>query len=474
MSVSSGKQQALVVEGGQPLCGAIKVPADKSMVHRALIFAALAQGRSTIQALRPGADNVSTAAALKALGCKVEPLLAENDGALLGWEVEGVGLQGLRAPKKDVDCGNAGTAMRLLAGVLAGAGVRATLVGDASLSIRPMGRVCVPLRAMGADIQGVTAQKAEASSSPHAVEHPPIHIGPGAFAGGSHRASVASAQIKSALLLAGVISGHAVRLDEPSRSRDHTERMLHALGVPLVVGENETGAWVEFAGGSFAWDGFSVDVPGDISSAAFPLLAALAVEGSKVSTLGVGINPTRTGLLDILQQWGTPLSVAHATTVFGEDVAELVAEFLPPQAISQTASPASQTLTLGGSTIPRAIDELVVVAALAACRPGTLCVRDARELRVKESDRVAETCRLLQAFGAHCTPLEDGFVVEGGQPLHGADIDVHCDHRIAMAASVLALAAKGRSVLRGFDIADVSFPGFISTLQELGAAVDPA
>jgi 3-phosphoshikimate 1-carboxyvinyltransferase len=440
----------LRLEGGAPLVGELVVPADKSVTHRALMLSALADGESTVTALAPGEDNHSTARVMRSLGATVTQTAS-------GFAVRGVGLSGLRSPGAPLDCGNSGTTMRLVTGLLAGAGVEAELFGDASLSRRPMGRVCKPLRALGGSAAG---------RPDGARELPPVHTGPGAFRGGEVTLDIASAQVKSALLLAGLGAGKAVTVREPSLSRDHSERMLRALGVPLVTHAEPTGAAVvELGAGVRALPARAWQVPGDFSSAAFFLSAAVMVPGSRVALADVGVNPTRTGLLEVLLELGARIAVAHRRDEGGEPTATLVAES------SSLAAPGAGPFVVGGPLVPRLIDELVVLAAVASQVRGTVEVKDAAELRVKESDRVRETVRLLEAFGVAAEERAEGYVVRGAQRLHGARVDVGADHRLALTAAVLALAAPGESVLEGFDVAAVSYPGLPAALESLGAKV---
>jgi 3-phosphoshikimate 1-carboxyvinyltransferase len=439
----------LRIEGSAPLAGELEVPPDKSILHRALMLSALAPGPSSVRAGAAGEDNHSTARVLRGLGVSIQP--SES-----GWEIDGVGPQGLRMPAAPLDCGNSGTTMRLMSGILAGSGLEAELVGDASLSRRPMGRVCQPLRALGADIGG---------RDDGGRELPPVRSRRGAFAGGSIKLEVASAQVKSALLLAGVASGRAVTVVEPAASRDHTERMLRASGAALVVSRDAGGAVRVALRDGAALQPAGWAVPGDFSSAAFFLAAGVMVPSSRVTVRDVGVNATRTGLLEVLEEYGARVTVRDWREQAGEPVATLTAESGPLRA--QPASGGSTVIA--GATIPLLIDELVVLAAVASQAEGTTEVRDARELRVKESDRIRETVRLLKAFGVQAEERPDGYVVQGPQPLQAAQVDVSGDHRLALTAAVLALAAPGESTLQGFEVAAVSYPNFVAALEQLGA-----
>lgn len=440
----------LRIHGGVPLSGSVTVPADKSITHRALMLAALADGESRIDAYAPGADNRSTAAVLAALGIRLD-----RDGD--GWLVSGRGVAGLQAPSEDLDCGNSGTTARLLGGVLAGAGVRSRLVGDASLSRRPMARVAEPLRALGARIEG--RREGDRETLPLQIS------GPG-FEGGRQTLRVASAQVKSALLLAGVASGTAVEVTEPSESRDHTERMLAAMGVGIGRRRDDAAHTVTLPAGSELRPG-SIHVPGDFSSAAFLLAAGAMIDGSSVEVRDVGVNPTRTGFLEILEELGARVRVTQWREEAGEPVCALTVE--PTRLVA--LRPGGTPTVVGGPVIPRVIDELVLLAAVAAVADGPTEVRDARELRVKESDRIRETVRLLAAFGIEAAEQRDGFRVEGPQRPQPATVDVSADHRLALTAAVLALAANGESLLTGFDIAEVSFPRFADSIAAIGGRV---
>jgi 3-phosphoshikimate 1-carboxyvinyltransferase len=442
----------VVHPAAQPLVGSVPVPSDKSIGHRALLIGALCQGQTRIAGFSHGEDNVSTASCLRAMG------VAIADPSPTELLVGGVGLDGLRAPTGKLDCGNSGTTMRLLCGVLAAQRFTATLVGDETLSRRPMMRVAGPLRARGAVIDG----RAHATRAGEIVA--PLVIGPlpagRQLAALEYESAVSSAQVKSALLLAGLYAAGVTRFKEPTVSRDHTERMLSSLGVPLravgpVVELDPTG-----------WDrrmpAFNVTIPGDLSAAAFLIVAAQIVAGSRVTARGVGVNPTRTGLLEIARDMGGGLTVEPQGERNGEPVAEVHAWSAPLRAIA-----------IGGETVPRAIDEIPIACALAARASGTTSIRDADELRHKESDRIATMARVLRAFGVSCEEQPDGLEVEGrDEPLEPADVDSRGDHRIAMTATVLGLVARGPSRVRDAACIATSYPKFIATLRALGARVD--
>jgi 3-phosphoshikimate 1-carboxyvinyltransferase len=415
-----------------------------------LIFGALGRGTSRVTGLSEGLDNLATRQAFRSMGVAIE-------GDEAATAIHGVGLRGLRMPTDVVDCGNSGTTMRLLAGLLSGQRFGTRMVGDASLTRRPMGRVIKPLRARGAHIAGTAGAKPDEL-------YPPISIAPLVegedLKGIEYAMSVASAQVKSALLLSGLYAAGPTVLQEPVLSRDHTERMMLALGVPLQTSGASVALDpnVDWAGG---WEPFEWDVPGDPSSAAFPLLAAAMVPGSEVSVEDVCVNPTRTGLFDWLRLIGA--NVTHRPSGHGagdEPMAELTVAHGPIRGS-----------VAGGELIVRMIDEIPAVCALAAVANGKTEIRDAEELRVKESDRIATMAAVLGAFGVPCEELPDGMVITGGAALHPAQIESRGDHRIAMSAALLGMLAEGESVIDGAEAVDTSFPGFVALMRSLGADI---
>ena len=428
----------------------VQVPGDKSIGHRSLIFGALGRGVSRITGLSEGLDNAATREAFRAMGVAVQ---STDDSTL----VHGVGLRGLQMPRDVIDCGNSGTTMRLLAGLLSGQRFGSRLIGDESLTRRPMGRVIKPLRARGAHIAGAAGAKPDEL-------YPPISIAPlvegEALKGIEYSMPIASAQVKSALLLSGLYASGPTAIEEPVLSRDHTERMMLALGVPLQT----AGASVfldpnlDWAGG---WEPFEWQVPGDPSSAAFPLVAAAMVPGSQVSVRDVCINPTRTGLFDWLRLLG--VNVSHRPTGHGagdEPMAELT-----------VTHGTVRGSVAGGELVVRMIDEVPVACALAAVSEGSTEIRDAAELRVKESDRIATMADVLRAFGVPCEELPDGLIITGGVSLHAAHVESHGDHRIAMSAALLGLLADGETIVDGAESVDTSFPGFVALMRTLGADI---
>lgn len=446
---------AFVVEpAARPLSGRVAVPGDKSIGHRSILFASLCDGEVEVSGLSGGQDNARTRAAMAAMGVAFTDLGAGHV------RVRGVGVDGLRAPDGDIDCGNSGTSMRLLAGLLAGQRFAARLTGDPSLSRRPMRRVAEPLRSMGAEVEGMGR-----ADKPGEIYAPLLVRGGGAagLRGIDIELAVASAQVKSAILLAGMYAGDAVRVREPGPSRDHTERMLQHMGAPLVSGNGS----VVFD--PVGWDrrltARSLVVPGDPSSAAFLVAAGLVVAGSRVEVADVCLNRTRTGFLDALTEMGAPVVTSGAVQVTGETVGDLVVS-------PGTGRASLRGCVIEGDTTVRAIDELPILSVVAAMASGVTDMRDAAELRVKESDRIATTCAMLRAFGVECEERPDGLAVRGqpGTRLRAAHVDSDGDHRIAMAATVAALAADGPSRIEDVDNVATSYPGFADAINRLAGA----
>ncbi len=437
-----------------PLKGLVRVPGDKSIGHRALIFSAIAQGKSSIRNLSDGADNQSTRRAFEAMGVRIEPL---PGGEIC---VHGVGLRGLRAPTDSLDCGNSGTTMRLLCGLLAGQHFDAQLVGDRSLSGRPMGRVCKPLRNRGAKIDGVFDSGKNDEHAPIEIRALPAGVWLGEL---EHASAVASAQVKTALILSGLYSSETTTLSEPVISRDHTERMLSSMGVPL----QRLGATVHFD--PTDWSGnltpLDLTVAADPSSAAFVLAAGALVASSRVGVRAVCTNPTRTGVLDVLRDMGCGVLRSPKGDEGGEPVADLF--------VSEKSGRPRSRARVGGELAVRCLDEIPVLAAVAATVAGVSTFRDITELRVKESDRVEAIAQMLRAFGRPVRVLPDGLEVEGGRIGRGT-VDSHGDHRIAMAATLLAFASEDETPSSVLDVecVNTSFPGFLQTMRELGATID--
>ena len=424
----------------------IRVPGDKSVTQRALIFASLASGESRLRGLLPGEDPQATAAALRALGVDIPPF--DGDGAEV--RIQGVGLRGLQEPRHDLDFENSGTGARLMLGVLAGQPMNVTVTGDASLRSRPMGRVTDPLSKMGAVFREV--------GEPDRL---PLEVRGGTLEPLDYDSPVASAQVKSALLLAGLVSGALVLVSEPHRSRDHTERMLSMSGVS-VVSHEAGGVWrVELRDPPERIAPLDLEVPGDFSSAAFFLALAIldGVEGG-LEIEHVGMNPTRRGLLDVLDRMGASVGAdPFAEEDGGEPVSSLRGR--PSKLIGTT---------VGADEVPAMIDEFPVLAILAARAEGVTRITGAAELRVKESDRILVLVENLRAVGVRAEELSDGLEIEGGDhPLAGR-VSSHHDHRIAMAFGVLGALPGNRIEIEGANVADVSFPGFWGMLEDLTAA----
>ena len=443
----------LIVHPAQgPLRGSVPVPSDKSIGHRALLFGAIADGVTRIRDFSRGEDNLSTAGAMRAMGIQIDDISPTEV------HVHGKGLFGLQAPTSDLDCGNSGTTMRLLCGVLAAQNFSSVLVGDASLTKRPMNRIAVPLQRRGARITGAPhPKKAGEITAPLRIEA----LAEGTFLTGlEFESPVSSAQVKSAMLLSGLYAHGPTYVREPYVSRDHSERMLAAIGAPLRT----MGPIVELD--PAGWDGklapLDVDLPGDISAAAFLLVAGTLVEGSELMVRFVGTNPTRTGILDMLRDMGAPAQLDPLGDRAGEPIANLVVGHAPLHG-----------RLFGGEMVARAIDEVPILCALAARAKGTTIIRDAKELRVKESDRIATMAKVLRAFGVTCEEREDGLEIEGSEkPLTGCQVNCEHDHRIAMTAAVLGLLADGPTAIDGAEVIATSFPKFVATLRALGQRVD--
>jgi len=422
----------VVVGGARPLRGRLRVPGDKSISHRALLFAALADGRSTITGLATGDDVASTRRSLEQLGLRIK-------GSAEQLTVTANGVAGFREPEGVIDCGNSGTTMRVLTGVLAGRAFLSVLDGDASLRRRPMARVVEPLRAMGASIDA----RADGTLAPLVVRG-------GDLTGCRHAPSVASAQVKSALVLAGLQSSGATEIVEPIASRDHTERMLAALGAPVTVGADGT---VRVTSG--APSAFELAVPGDPSSAAFFVVAACITAGSEIVLENIALNPSRIAFVEVLRRMGADIEIEEREVRIGEPVGD----------ITVRAAELHGT-TIAGDEMPSVQDEIPVLAVAAAFAEGVTDIRDAAELRVKESDRIGTVQQELGQLGIAVESRPDGLLIRGGRP-QSALLKSHGDHRIAMAAAVAGHAIEGDSTVRGWSAVDVSYPDFLADLAHL-------
>ncbi len=421
-----------LVQAGGLLRGRVRVPGDKSISHRAVILGALSDGQTEVTGLLEGADVLATIAAFRSMGVRIHGPAA---GQL---RIEGVGLHGLQAPTVPLDCGNSGTAMRLLAGVLAGQKFSSTLVGDTSLQRRPMGRVMTPLAAMGARIQ---AEEGRA----------PLHLQGTNLHGIDYTLPMASAQVKSAILLAGLYAEGRTCVREPAPTRDHSERMLRGFGYAV---EQKPLRACMMGGGRL--QGQIIDVPGDISSATFFLLGASIAPDSDLTLENVGINPTRTGVIEILTRMGARIDLINLRSVGGEPVADV-----------RVRSATLRGIDIPPRLVPLAIDEFPAIFVAAACAEGRTRIREAEELRVKESDRIAVAAAGLRQLGIAVEESSDGALIEGGT-LQGGEIESHGDHRIAMAFAMAALRAEGPVHI--LDCANVatSFPNFPELAQSAG------
>lgn len=415
------------------LRGELTVPGDKSVSHRAVMFGSIAQGLTQIDNFLQGADCLSTIACFRSMGVEIENL---GDRVL----VHGKGMRGLKQPESVLDCGNSGTTTRLISGILAAQDFDVTLTGDASIQKRPMKRIMDPLAQMGADITSVNGNGCA-----------PLRIKGRPLTGTHYTTKVASAQVKSAILLAGLYADGPTSVTEPYVSRNHTELMLRHFGAQVQT--RDTTATVTPVRELF---GQQVAVPGDISSAAYFIAGGLMLPGSEVLIRGVGINPTRAGLIGVCQDMGADLTLLNVK----ENGAEPTADILVRHS-------ALRGTVIGGAVIPTLIDELPMIAAMACLAEGETVIRDAAELKVKESNRIAIMVENLTAMGADVTETDDGMIIRGRRPLKGAVIDSHLDHRIAMTFAVTALCAEGPTRILGADCVNISYPGFYGDLERL-------
>jgi 3-phosphoshikimate 1-carboxyvinyltransferase len=431
----------------QLIRGATSVPGDKSISHRALLLGGIAEGISSVRNWLPAADCQASLNAMRAVGVKIEQAAATEV------HIHGVGLRGLAPPTAPIDCQGSGTTMRLLAGILAGQDFTSTLDGHAGLRRRPMERIAAPLHEMGADIE--TSQG-----------RPPIKIRGGKLHGIDYHLPIASAQVKSAILLAGLYAESPTTVRQPGPARDHTELMLQARGMDVEV----RGDVITLTPRAQPLASCSFTVPADFSSAAFPLVAAVLVPHADLLLEGVGVNPTRIGLLDVLNEMGARIEWLNERDQGGEPVADLA---IRSQGLSDTSQGGQQAglrgTQVGGDTVVRMIDEFPILAVAATQARGETVIRDARELRVKETDRIAAVVTELRMLGAAIEEREDGFIITGPTRLRGARVDSHGDHRLAMALAVAGLIAEGETVVEGAQVMADSFPGFVDLMRALGA-----
>lgn len=415
-----------------PLHGEITVPGDKSISHRAVMLGALANGTTHITGFLMGEDCLSTIDCFRKMGVSIDV----SDKEVV---VEGVGLHGLTAPECELYTGNSGTTTRLLSGILAGQSFTSTINGDATIQRRPMGRVMKPLREMGASIEGKDDNFC------------PLTMHPSELHGIEYRLPVASAQLKSAILLAGLYAEGQTTVIEPAPSRDHTERMFRALGVEI-----ETNGNVITLNPPEDLHAVDIAVPSDISSAAYFLVAGAIVPGSELTIKNVGVNPTRTGIIDVLRDMGADITESNFRDD-AEPVCDLTVRYSRLHGTE-----------IGGAIIPRLIDELPVIAVAAAFAEGETVIRDAQELKVKESNRIASMVAELSKAGVDVEETDDGMIVRGGEKPHGASFETYKDHRIAMSLSILGLAAEGASRIDEPEVVAISYPDFFGTIEKLG------
>lgn len=423
----------LKVSPAKSLRGEIAVPGDKSISHRAVMIGALAKGQTTVNNFLMGEDCLSTIRCFKQLGIEIQESRESKVDSRKQVVIHGKGLFGLKKPEETLDVGNSGTTIRLMMGILAGQEFVSKITGDASIQKRPMGRVITPLSQMGAIIEG--------------GEYPPLTVIGQELKGITYELPVASAQVKSAILLAGLLAEGETKVIEKAPSRDHTERMLAHFGATSRK---------DFAG-------TEVDVPGDISSAAFFLVAASIMPNAELRISNVGMNPTRTGIIDILHRMGADIEITDEQIISEEPRANTLVRH------SALDIRHLKAVKIGGTIIPRLIDEIPIIAVAATQASGITEIRGAKELRVKESDRIAVLANELRKMGAKITELEDGMIIEGPSKLRGATVQSHGDHRIAMSLAVAGLVADGETIIENTDCIETSFPGFEKLLNETRA-----
>ena len=414
-----------------PLRGELEIPGDKSISHRAIMFGSLANGTTEVTHFLQGADCLSTISCFQKLGIEIE-----NTPEKI--VIHGKGLHGLSAPTAILDCGNSGTTTRLISGILSGQTFASTLTGDASIQKRPMKRIMDPLRQMGADI-----------TSLHDNNCAPLAIKGSKLQGIHYHSPIASAQVKSAILLAGLYAEGETQVTEPYLSRNHSEIMLAHFGANVRT-EGTTAILLP----NPILEGQKIAVPGDISSAAYFIAAGLLVPGSEILLKNVGINPTRDGILRVAKEMGGEIELLNMNTDNGEPTADLLVKFS-----------ALHGITIGGEIIPTLIDEIPIIAIMAAFAKGTTIIKDAAELKVKESNRIQVMVDNLKAMGADIESTEDGMIIHGGKDLHGAIVDSHMDHRIAMSFAIASLLADGHMTILDKNCVDISFPTFYQDLN---------
>lgn len=423
------------IKHGRSLRGTLRVPGDKSISHRAVMLGAISQGTTLVENFLMGRDCLSTIACLKAMGAHIS---IKDDNLL---EIKGSGLKGLRPPLGVLDAGNSGTTLRLLSGILSGQGFKTVITGNRSLRKRPMDRIIKPLSQMGANIYGHDGSC-----------YPPLTIEGGNLRGIEYRLPVASAQVKSAVLLAGLFARGPTRVIEPVPSRNHTELMLQSFGADVTIRENS----ITLKPGP-QLTGQHVKVPGDISSAAFIITAALIVPGSEVIIKDVGINNTRRGIIDVYRQMGADIRTVNQSYWGGEPVADIHVRYTGNLKATE----------IKGNTIPLLIDEIPAITVAACTAHGTTVIKDAAELKVKETNRIDTLAAELNKLGTGIRTTDDGLIIEGPRPLTPARVDSHGDHRMAMALAVASLVAGSQTVIENTDCIDISFPNFFELIKKL-------
>lgn len=420
------------------LKGEVQIPGDKSISHRAVMLGSIARGTTEISHFLNGADCLSTIHCFQKMGIEIE----QSKDLVL---VHGRGLRGLKAPRGILDTGNSGTTTRLICGILSGQNFSSVLSGDDSLNSRPMKRIMDPLNQMGARITSIQDNNCA-----------PLRIEPGTLHGIRYVSPVASAQVKSSVLLAGLYADSPVSVTEPVLSRNHTELMLGSFGADISSELHADGSATASVSPCTELYGQKIQVPGDISSAAYFIAAGLLVPGSRLLVKNVGINPTRAGFLEVCRKMGADIGYLNRQSQGGEETADLLV----------TPKPLTGTV-IEGAVIPSLIDEIPILAVMAAFAEGTTVIRDAAELKVKETNRIQTVTENLLAMGAEIIPTEDGMIIHGTGALKGTQIQSHLDHRIAMAFSVAALAAEGTTTILDSQCVDVSYPGFFAQLMDL-------
>ena len=422
----------MIFQRANHLKGEVTIPGDKSISHRAVMFGSLAEGTTEVSNFLHGADCLSTIDCFRKMGIQIE-----NTPDRI--TIHGRGLHGLSAPSDVLDVGNSGTTTRLISGILAAQPFEATLTGDASIQKRPMRRIIEPLSMMGADITSVNGNDCA-----------PLHIAGGSLRGIHYHSKIASAQVKSAILLAGLYADGLTKVTEPVVSRNHTEIMLNYFGASVTTEGTTASVCPEPV-----LHGQKITVPGDISSAAYFIAAGLLVPGAEVLVRNVGINPTRDGILKVAQAMGGDITYLNVNRD-GEPTADLLVKHSSLHGV-----------TIEGEIIPTLIDELPIINVMAACANGTTIIRNAEELKAKESNRIDVMVDYLSAMGCDITGTEDGMIIEGGRPLHGITVDPYMDHRIAMSFAIASLVADGETKITDSDIATVSYPNFYEDLHRI-------